>query len=127
MVLGFFLAGMQWKDRRQLKYRAQTANQEIPFKYKTFSLCKGESLEQAALGHCGVPVFRGTQNLMGPSPEQLAVVDAASAEVLNSMDNLQRSLPTSSMPCVQYRWQIGPSYFGSGTANKQEGHNSLFC
>lgn len=59
-------------------------------------------LEQAALDHCSVPVFRVTQNLMGHNPEQLAVVDSASAEVLDSMYDLQRSLPNSRMPCILF-------------------------
>lgn len=33
MALGFHLGGEQWKDSTQLKYRAQTEKQEIPFEY----------------------------------------------------------------------------------------------
>lgn len=47
------------------------------------------------------------------------MIGPALAEVLDWVCNLQRPLPTSRMPCIQYRWQIGPSYFGSGTANKK--------
>jgi len=92
-------SGAQWQDQRQW---AQTETQKVLSENEeTLFYCEGNrALAQVVQGGCGVSVLGDTQKPSGQGPGQQVVLLSSGV----GSDDLQRSLPTSTILWFRVLW-----------------------